>query len=65
MISTENDVATLVNVFTVEPENQQRLVAMLLEATEQTMKGLPGFVSASIHKSLDGVGCELRTVAQP
>lgn len=54
-ISKENDVATLVNVFTVEPENQQRLVDMLLEATEQTMKGLPGFVSASIHKSLDGV----------
>jgi len=54
-ISKENDVATLVNVFTVEPENQQRLVEMLLEATEQTMKGLPGFVSASIHRSLDGV----------
>ncbi|HYV00299.1 MAG TPA: antibiotic biosynthesis monooxygenase family protein [Pyrinomonadaceae bacterium] len=54
-ISKGNQVVTLVNVFTVDPENQQRLVDMLVEATEQTMKGLVGFVSASIHKSLDGV----------
>ncbi len=54
-ISTENKVATLINVFTVEPENQQRLVDMLIEATEKTMKKMPGFVSANIHKSADGV----------
>lgn len=54
-ISTDNKVVTLINVFTVEPENQQRLVDMLVEATEKTMKHLPGFVSASIHKSADGV----------
>ncbi len=54
-ISTENRVATLINVFTVEPENQQKLVDMLIEATEKTMKKLPGFVSANIHKSADGV----------
>jgi quinol monooxygenase YgiN len=45
---------TLINVFTVKPEDQQQLVQMLVDATEQTMKQLPGFVSASIHKSLDG-----------
>jgi hypothetical protein len=54
-ISQDNQVVTLINVFTVEPQNQQRLVEMLVEATERTMKGLPGFVSATIHKSLDGV----------
>jgi antibiotic biosynthesis monooxygenase (ABM) superfamily enzyme len=54
-ISKDNDVVTLVNVFTVEPENQQKLVGMLMEATEKTMKYLPGFVSANIHQSLDGV----------
>lgn len=48
-------VATLINVFTVSRENQQRLVDLLLEATDQVMKRLPGFVSASIHKSVDGV----------
>ena len=54
-ISKDNQVVTLINVFTVEPENQQRLVDMLVEAPEKTMKHVPGFVSASIHKSLDGV----------
>ena len=49
-----HDVLTLINVFTVRPEDQQRLVDLLIEATEQTMKRLPGFVSANIHKSLDG-----------
>jgi antibiotic biosynthesis monooxygenase (ABM) superfamily enzyme len=55
IISKDNRVVTLVNVFTVAPENQQRLVEMLVEATEKTMKQVPGFVSANIHKSLDGV----------
>lgn len=32
VISTEQDLVTLVNVFTVESENQQRLVDMLVEA---------------------------------
>ena len=53
-ISKDNNVVTLINVFTVEPTNQQRLVDMLVEATEKTMKNVPGFVSANIHKSLDG-----------
>jgi heme-degrading monooxygenase HmoA len=53
-ISNRNDVITLINVFTVGPENQQRLVDMLVEATERTMRYMPGFVSASIHKSADG-----------
>lgn len=48
------EVLTLVNVFTVKPEDQQKLVTLLVEATERTMKHLPGFVSASIHKGLDG-----------
>ena len=45
---------TLINIFTVEPEKQQELVTLLIRATEQTMKNLPGFVSANIHRSLDG-----------
>ena len=45
---------TLINVFTVEPAKQQRLVDILVEATESTMRYLPGFISANIHKSLDG-----------
>jgi heme-degrading monooxygenase HmoA len=53
-ISKDSNVATLINVFTVEPENQQKLVEMLIEATEKTMKHVDGFVSANIHKSTDG-----------
>ena len=53
-IEKGNSVLTLVNVFTVEPEKQQMLVKVLIDATQQTMKHLPGFVSANIHRSLDG-----------
>lgn len=53
-ISRERDVVTLVNIFSVAPENQQRLVDLLAEATETTMSSMPGYVSANIHKSLDG-----------
>jgi len=45
---------TLIIVFTVEPAKQQQLVDLLIEATKTTMQRLPGFISASIHKSLDG-----------
>ena len=54
-ISKDNKVMTLINVFTVEPDNQQRLVDLLIEATEKTMKNILGFISANIHKSADGV----------
>jgi heme-degrading monooxygenase HmoA len=53
-ISPENGVVTLINVFTVAPEHQQRLVDLLIEATETVMNRLPGFVSANLHKGLDG-----------
>lgn len=53
-IDTANEVATLVNVFAVAPEDQEELVKVLEDATEQVMRHLPGFVSANIHTSLDG-----------
>ena len=53
-ITKDNNVVTLINVFTVRPEQQQRLVDLLVEATEAVMKYQPGYVSANIHKSLDG-----------
>lgn len=45
---------TLINVFTVEPENQQQLIELLTQATEESVRSKPGFISASLHKSLDG-----------
>jgi quinol monooxygenase YgiN len=53
-IATALDVVTLVNVFTVSPERQQQLADLLVEATRAVMNQLPGFVSANIHRSLDG-----------
>jgi hypothetical protein len=41
-ISQRSDVVTLINVFTVAPEDQQRLLDLLAEATESVMSGLPG-----------------------
>jgi heme-degrading monooxygenase HmoA len=45
---------TLINVFTVAPERQQELVAMLERATVEVFQHLPGIRSANIHRSLDG-----------
>ena len=53
-IATDVDVVTIVNVFSVSRERQQRLVELLVEATRTVMNQLPGFVSANIHRSLDG-----------
>jgi quinol monooxygenase YgiN len=53
-ISPTRNVVTLINVFTVEPANQRRLVELLARATETSVRHEPGFVSASLHRSLDG-----------
>lgn len=53
-INTGTEVSTLVNVFVVDPAQQQRLVDILVEATETVMRHLPGFISANIHASDDG-----------
>jgi len=45
---------TLVNVFNVSPDKQTELADLLVRATEETMRHLPGFISASIHRSVDG-----------
>jgi quinol monooxygenase YgiN len=53
-ISNNNNVLTLINVFTVDPHNQQKLVELLTLATENSVRKNPGFISASLHRSLDG-----------
>ena len=52
-IAMNKNLVTLINVFTVEPEDQQRLVDIFVEAG-LAMSKQPGFISANIHKSLDG-----------
>jgi quinol monooxygenase YgiN len=53
-ISANGDAITLIKVFTVEPANQRRLVELLTEATEVSVRQAPGFISASLHRSTDG-----------
>ncbi len=52
-IATETQLLTLINVFTVDPENQQQLIDVLAEATT-AMTRQPGFISANLHRSADG-----------
>src|SRR3954454_7974973 len=54
IIEKDAPVVTLINVFTVDPSRQEELVKVLDDATEQVMRNLPGFVSANIHRGLDG-----------
>lgn len=53
-ISKSADLITLINTFTVEPENQEQLVELLVKITEDVMCKRPGFIAANLHKSLDG-----------
>ena len=45
---------TMINVFTVKPEDRERLIEVLAEGIRRTTSGQPGFVTAAIHVSLDG-----------
>jgi hypothetical protein len=53
-ITEDSDIVTLINVFTVAPEDQRRLVDVLVEATRAVMRNKEGFIPANIHRSLDG-----------
>jgi len=45
---------TAINVFSVAPENQARLIALLRAATESSIRHVPGFVAAALHRGIDG-----------
>lgn len=52
-IEQNSSYATLINVFTVEPDRAEELADVLRRATEEVMQYLPGFRSANIHLSSD------------
>ncbi|MBV9710040.1 MAG: antibiotic biosynthesis monooxygenase, partial [Ktedonobacteraceae bacterium] len=45
--------ATMINVFTVEPEKQQQLIETWFKEGKQ-FERLPGFISTTLHRSTDG-----------
>jgi quinol monooxygenase YgiN len=53
-ITKEANFLTLINVFTVDPINQQKLVDLLTLATEISVRQITGFISSSLHRSIDG-----------
>ena len=53
-ISKDAVLVTFINVFTVAPANQPRLVALLTEVTDSYVRHARGFISSSLHRSLDG-----------
>ena len=61
-IAENSGFVTAINVFTVDPSNQQRLIDLLARMTEASVRGLPGFVSAALHRSVDG--CKVTMYAQ-
>jgi quinol monooxygenase YgiN len=54
VITEHADHATLINVFTVEPERAHQLADLLAAATEDVIRHMDGFISANIHVSADG-----------
>ncbi len=54
-IAKNNQVITAIVIFAVAPEKQQELIDIIIEFLETTVKHQPGFVSSSIHKSIDGL----------
>jgi quinol monooxygenase YgiN len=52
--SDKSSIVTLINVFTVDPANQQRLVDLLTRATDGFVSHAPGLISSTLHRSVDG-----------
>ncbi|GBF24529.1 hypothetical protein MnTg01_00868 [archaeon MnTg01] len=52
-ISKDTNLVTVVNMFSVKPENQKNLL-QLLEDLRIVVEKLPGFISANVHRSFEG-----------
>jgi quinol monooxygenase YgiN len=52
-ITVTPEVTTLVNVLTVEPENQRKLLDSLRDNTDKVVSTLPGWISTSFVVSHD------------
>jgi quinol monooxygenase YgiN len=54
VIRAGDELVTLINVFDVDPSNQQQLVRLLTEGAEDAIVDRPGFVSVNVLASVDG-----------
>jgi heme-degrading monooxygenase HmoA len=53
VISNDTKAIELINIITVEPEDQQAMVDTVSEILEDIAEKQPGFVSFKVYKSLD------------
>jgi hypothetical protein len=53
-ISKDQQVTTVINVFTAQPERQEELTGLLVEMIEQAARHLPGLISDNFHRGEDG-----------
>jgi quinol monooxygenase YgiN len=53
-INEKNEAMTLINLFSVDPQNQEDLIAILKGGAETLLSKQPGYLSAAIHRSQDG-----------
>ncbi|KJZ15201.1 hypothetical protein TW85_06345 [Marinomonas sp. S3726] len=61
-INPEDALLTLINTFDVDPDKQEALIESLRDTTDRVMCKFDGFVSANLHKSLDG--CQVANYVQ-
>src|ERR1700740_489960 len=52
-IDVRKEVTTLINILTVEPENQQELIKLLRDSTENVVSRLDGWISTSFIAAKD------------
>jgi quinol monooxygenase YgiN len=52
-ITVTKAVTTLINTFTIEPENQAQLIELLRENTDNVITGLDGWISTSFVAAKD------------
>jgi quinol monooxygenase YgiN len=52
-IEVTKKIATLINILTVEPENQQKLISLLRDNTESVVSRLDGWISTSFIAATD------------
>jgi heme-degrading monooxygenase HmoA len=52
-IAPNTEMATLINLFNVEPENQEELVNILKGGAADLLSKQPGYISSSVHRSKD------------
>ena len=53
-LDPQGEYLTFINTFTVEPDKAEALLEALQAATAELFRHQPGFISVSLHVSLDG-----------